>query len=71
MARAKDWKLVRATADDRPHISKQFLTGERLSRGEATFMREFYCEFRAGRTQFVDERYPQAIFDTNFKALGE
>lgn len=71
MARAKDWKLVRATADDCPRISQQFLAGERISRGEATYMREYYCEFRAGRSQFVDESYLEAIFDANFKAFAE
>jgi len=34
-------------------------------------MREYFCQFRAGRSQFVDESYLEAIFDTNFKALGE
>jgi hypothetical protein len=68
---AKDWKLVKATANDCPRISKQFLVGERTAKGEATYMREYFCEFRAGRTQFVDESYLDAMEDGDFKILGE
>ena len=71
MTRAKGWKLVRATADDCPRISKEFLATERIAKGEATYMREYYCEFHSGRSQFVDESYLEAIFDGTFKALGE
>jgi hypothetical protein len=34
-------------------------------------MREYFCEFRAGRTQFVDESYLDAMEDGDFKILGE
>ena len=71
VTRAKDWKLVKATAADCPRISAKFLATERIAKGENSYMREYYCEFRAGRTQFVDESYLEAIFDTQFKALGE
>ena len=71
VGRANDWKLVKATADDCPRISSQFLAGERIAKGEVTYLREYYCEFHSGRHQFVDESYLEAIFDSDFKALGE
>jgi hypothetical protein len=71
VTRGEDWKLVKATANDCPRISKQFLAAERAAKGEATYMREYFCEFRAGRTQFVDESYLDAMEDGDFKILGE
>ncbi|MBM3753482.1 MAG: hypothetical protein FJW38_05840 [Acidobacteria bacterium] len=71
VSRAKGWKLVKVTAAECPRISAEFLAGERIEMGEAKYMREYFCQFRAGRSQFVDESYLEAIFDTNFKALGE
>jgi hypothetical protein len=68
---APGWKLVKATANDCPRISKEFLLSERIAKGEATYMREYFCEFRAGRTQFVDESYLDAMEDGDFKILGE
>lgn len=69
--KADGWKIVKATADECPRISKEFLAGERISKGEAAYMREYFCEFRAGRTQFVDESYIEAMYDCDFKLLGE
>ena len=71
VGRTEDWKLVKATADDCPRISSKFLARERIAKGEVTYNREYYCEFHSGRHQFVDESYLEAIFDGNFKALGE
>lgn len=61
------WKLVKATAADCPRISPEFLAAERATKGETYYMREYCCEFRAGRSQFVDDAALDAIFDGTFE----
>jgi len=62
-AQPKGWQLYQATAADCPRISKEFLEAERITRGEDTFDREYFCKFSAGPTQFLEKDLILAAFD--------
>jgi hypothetical protein len=64
--RPDGWKLVKATADDCPRISVNFLARERATKGESYYRREFLCEFVAGHQQMVSREDAEAIFDSDF-----
>lgn len=67
--RDKDWHIVIATAADCPRISKQFLAKERAIKGEDQFQREFFCQFIAGRTQFIDRALIEQMYDDSVVEL--
>jgi hypothetical protein len=39
------WKKVKVTADECPHITKEYLDEERRTMGESWFRQEYCCEF--------------------------
>ena len=65
LSQPKGWELFQATADDCPRISKDFLQAERITRGEDTFLREYFCKFSAGPTQFLEKELILAAFDAS------
>jgi len=62
-----DWHIVKATADDCPRITKEYLARERVLRGEQRYRREYFCEFQHGRIQFTSREVVEACFDMSVK----
>ena len=65
------WTRRKLTADQCPRISADFLAGERLSRGEQDFDREYMCVFSSARLQYIPEDSIQDAVCDPYKHLKE
>jgi Terminase large subunit, T4likevirus-type, N-terminal len=68
--RPEDWRIFKATAADCARIGKEFLERERKLKDEVSFQREYMCEFRAGKLQYIDRALIEQAFNNNYKQLN-
>lgn len=57
-----NWSYHKATAHDCARITPAFLRHEQLLAGDADFRREYFCEFKSRRTQFMSEELIATLF---------
>ena len=64
-----EWERVRATAEDCPRISRDFLDEQRRTLGDRWYRQEFMCSFEQNADQFFDTPAVLAAFETDEAAI--
>ncbi len=59
------WERIKATADDCPRITQEFIEEQKMIQGERNVRQELYCSFEETMDQYLSTESINAAFGTN------